>query len=40
MDGIAGKETVEAMQKKLGVTVDGYLGEVTCKAFQEWLNEQ
>lgn len=46
VDGIAGHDTVEALQKFLNrqmnakLDTDGILGELTCKAFQRWLNRQ
>lgn len=46
VDGIAGHDTVEALQKFLNKQLnaaldeDGILGELTCKAFQRWLNRQ
>jgi hypothetical protein len=46
VDGIAGHDTVEALQKFLNKAInakldtDGILGEKTCKAFQRWLNRQ
>jgi lysozyme family protein len=34
-----GKESIKALQRMLGVTADGYMGQNTVKAFQRWLNQ-
>lgn len=39
-DGKFGYNTIRALQKKLGVCVDGYCGVLTVKAFQKYLNSQ
>ena len=36
--GKGGSQLVRALQKKVGVTQDGYLGVKTIKAVQKWLN--
>ena len=38
IDAILGKETVKALQKKVGVAQDGSWGVKTTKAVQKWLN--
>lgn len=38
IDAILGKETVKALQKKVGVAPDGAWGIKTTKALQKWLN--
>ena len=38
IDAILGKETVKALQKKVGVAPDGAWGIKTTKAIQKWLN--
>ena len=38
IDAILGKETVKALQKKVGVAQDGSWGIKTTKAVQKWLN--
>ena len=38
IDAILGKETVKALQKKVGVAQDGAWGIKTTKAVQKWLN--
>lgn len=38
IDAILGKETVKALQKKVGVAPDGAWGIKTTKAVQKWLN--
>ena len=35
-----GAKTIKAWQKKLGVTVDGYMGENTVKKLQQWINKK
>ena len=41
VDGRFGPNTIKALQRKLGnVQVDGYCGEYTVRAFQEFLNSQ
>lgn len=37
-DGVLGKDTVKAWQRKLGVKADGYFGEASAKAWQKYLN--
>ena len=41
-DGHFGTKTIEALQKRMGTTVDGVLSNPSpcIKAFQKWLNEQ
>ena len=39
-DGIWGTNTSKAMQKFLGVSVDGERGPETVKAWQKWCNSQ
>lgn len=39
-DGFMGKKTIMTWQKKLCVTVDGYMGEDTVCALQRWANKQ
>lgn len=38
-DGVLGKDTVKAWQKKLGVKADGCFGTNSAKAWQKYLNE-
>ena len=38
-DGVLGKDTVKAWQKKLGVKTDGVFGTESAKAWQKYLNE-
>lgn len=40
VDGLIGPETIKAIQRKLGVTADGYMGAQTVSAFQNYLNER
>jgi lysozyme family protein len=35
-----GKGSVMALQSRLGVRADGYMGKNTVKAFQKWLNNR
>lgn len=39
-DGFMGKKTIMTWQKKLCVTVDGYMGEDAVCALQRWANKQ
>ena len=38
IDAILGKETIKALQKKVGVAQDGSWGQKTTRAVQKWLN--
>ena len=40
VDGDWGTKTSSAMQKFLGVEVDGIRGPLTVKAWQKWCNSQ
>ena len=41
-DGYIGPQTIRAMQKKLGTTVDGVISNPSAmvRALQEWCNRQ
>ena len=38
-DGLLGPNTIKAVQKKVGVSVDGYWGINTTKAFNKWVDK-
>lgn len=37
---VAGRDTIRALQRKVGAPADGLLGPVTIRALQTWLNRQ
>lgn len=39
-NGTPGRDTIRALQRKVGATADGILGPLTVRALQGWLNKQ